>query len=465
MGDTRYPSGPERTRTLRHLRVFALVTTAFIAVLVMRGRIERWADDYVDARLASRIVTGILVVFGGRAVFELLGGVWRAARWATARRFEQMLDDPRRAAEVPPLEGQVKALKGQFLSGRPVLRWSLAVAAVVALLVAGRLIPDKGDTSDRWSITDWRVIAVAVVIGALLLVTAVVFARRWLRARRVERLSSEGVVATATNEARAVVSAPVAHHPNLSVSFGAPPPIDVPGSAQITTEQNLFGKTPWSILYLRLFDNESRLRSFLQAPWRECGYVHFMRAATSVSIAEIDAAKDGAAVFINSREWLEAELQGQPLEPLPTGHHELRDIGDGVIRVTDPLGSYPVRALLIHGTFWRDALDLLLDRVDVVVLDLSGYQRDNVGTGYELQRVIDRFPLERTALIVDASSDEVFLEAQVREAWTHMTARSPNAARDQRILMCRNSGNVAMASLLQRRLDGRDAASGVGQTA
>jgi len=463
VGDTRYPSGPERTRILYHLQAFLLLAAATIAVLAMRSRIQRWVLGY--DKVMSRIIDAVLVFLCMLALTQLVGGLWRASRWATARRYERLLQDPRRAAEVPPLESQVKVLKGQFLAGRPTLRRGLVVALVVALLVGAKLIPNTDDPTKQWSVTDWQVIATGGAIGAFLLVTAAYFVRRWLRARRVEHLSCEGEAEATTHEVPSAARPSVTRIPELSISFGAWPPVLVPRAAQVSKEQNLFGRTPWSILYLRLFDNEARLRSFLEAPWRECGYVHFMRAATSVSDAEIDAAKDGAAVFINSREWLEAELQGQPLEPMPAGHHELRKIGDGVIRVTDPLGSYPVRGLLIHGTFWRDALDLLLDRVDVVVLDLSGYQRDNVGTGYELQRVVDRFPLERAALIVDASSDEVFLEAQVREAWTHMTAGSPNATRDQRILMCRNSGNVAMASLLQHRLDARDAASGVGRKA
>jgi hypothetical protein len=141
------------------------------------------------------------------------------------------------------------------------------------------------------------------------------------------------------------------------------------------------------------------------------------------------------------------------MEPLSCGHHDLRNVGDGEIRVEDAAGSYPVRALLIHGSFWQATLDLLLDRVNVVVLDLSGYQRENVGTGFELQRVVDRFPFERIALIADEHSDEVFLEAQVREAWTHMAAGSPNAAHDASVVICRTSGDTALTSSLQDRLD------------
>ena len=52
---------------------------------------------------------------------------------------------------------------------------------------------------------------------------------------------------------------------------------------------------------------------------------------------------------------------------------------------------------MCHDAIWKRAVDVLLARVDVVVLDLSGYHREHVGTGYELQRVVDRFPIERVS--------------------------------------------------------------------
>ena len=41
----------------------------------------------------------------------------------------------------------------------------------------------------------------------------------------------------------------------------------------------------------------------------------------------------------------------------------------------------------------------------------------------------------------------------MREAWTHMAAGSPNAARDTSVVIYRTSGNTALASELQHRLD------------
>ncbi len=47
------------------------------------------------------------------------------------------------------------------------------------------------------------------------------------------------------------------------------------------------------------------------------------------------------------------------------------------------------------------------------MLDLSGYHREHVGTGYELQRVVDRFRSSGVLMLASRASDQRFLEAQV----------------------------------------------------
>ena len=51
---------------------------------------------------------------------------------------------------------------------------------------------------------------------------------------------------------------------------------------------------------------------------------------------------------------------------------------------------------------------MLLDWADLVVLDLSGFTPDNLGVRYELQRVIDKVPIERVILLADRRSDRNF---------------------------------------------------------
>ena len=191
---------------------------------------------------------------------------------------------------------------------------------------------------------------------------------------------------------------------------------------------------PLQILYLRLFDNVAGMTRFLNGRWRLVGYVHLLRSATQVDVDEFESAKDSdsmATLFISTPGQLEAALARRP-----TGRYD-EPRPDGVIDrwkwMTNPeRGRYPAQALLCHGTFWKTAVDLLLAHVDLVALDLSGYRPEHTGTRYELQRVVDRFPIDHVMLLAETTSDRHFLTAQVGAAWAQMAEGSPNTGSDRR---------------------------------
>ena len=100
-------------------------------------------------------------------------------------------------------------------------------------------------------------------------------------------------------------------------------------------------------------------------------------------------------------------------------------------------GTYPVRALLCHGSFWKQAIDLLLPRMDHVVLDLTGYRPERTGTRYEMQRLIDTYAIEDVSFLSDLRCDRAFLTAQINWAWRHMAAGSPNEGSGARTIVVR----------------------------
>jgi hypothetical protein len=277
-----------------------------------------------------------------------------------------------------------------------------------------------------------------ILWGALLFVFGLFLARRfrrWVVARRVERLSSDPAIAA--HPSFDLVEADVAARragsiPELEVCFDGEPvqfrrakPVRRDGSS--TNE-------PLRILYLRLFDNVAGTTRFLQGPWRRRGYIHLLRSATQVEADELEAAEESGSVrslFISSSDQLDAVLARQP-----TGRHEA-PMPDGLFKrwrwiTNSERGHFPVRALLCHGSFWKAAVDLLLARMDVVVLDLSGYRPQQAGTRYELQRIVDRYPIEQVMLLAEPASDERFLTAQVEAAWAQMADGSPNAGTGSR---------------------------------
>ena len=113
--------------------------------------------------------------------------------------------------------------------------------------------------------------------------------------------------------------------------------------------------------------------------------------------------------------------------PVPKGRYTFENIAPTKIRVRDKFGAYPARAVLCHGSFWQAAVTRLLAKMDLVALDLSGFTEANAGTRFELQRVLNSFPIERVVFLADVNTNVKFIETQLRLAWSQMPDGSPNA--------------------------------------
>lgn len=312
----------------------------------------------------------------------------------------------------------------------------LAAAGVVVMAAhlytknpwPARLRP-SGDIPDRS-----RLIAegVAVGIAVLALVAAFINARRWRIARVVERLSNDPAMRSLMPDTEQMLpSSNVARvsGPPLEVRFIKPRRLPRPrGLRRVTATSNVVGLPPMQIAYLRLFENQPRSRTFVQGAWREFGCITMLRSAATINPTEyrrIRRSKNLGGIFIDADSELMANLTAT-VAPLRKGWHTFRNVAPTTIRVRDRYGSYPPNAMLCHGAYWRRAVDFLLNRADAVVLDLSGLTPKNRGTLHELQRVIDRFPIERAVFLADQRSNRGFLESLIREAWALMEVTSPN---------------------------------------
>ena len=272
---------------------------------------------------------------------------------------------------------------------------------------------------------------VAAVLAVLLLAGAIINGRRWRLAHLVERLSRDPYLVRSMPGDSPTEYLPRAQLiPPLEVELLKPRRLPRPRPlGHVTNARNVTGGRPLSIAYLRLFENQPRTRTFIQGAWREFGYVHFLRSAASVTPSEFRQAKSKGnldRLFLISREQFLVKLAQSPL---PSAKHwrAFKDIGPSTIRVWDRYGSYSPKGYLCHGTIWKPAVDELLGYVDLVALDLSGFMPHNLGTGYELQRVVDRFPIERVVFLADAYSDRGFLRNQILNAWQNMADGSPNS--------------------------------------
>jgi hypothetical protein len=248
---------------------------------------------------------------------------------------------------------------------------------------------------------------------------------RWYVGAQVERLSN-----WSNADALSLPKRGLAQPPRQALNvrlYDAPRPRAIRGLGPVDESRNVVGRPPLHLLYLRLFENQPRARTFMQGAWREFGYVYLLRSAMSVTQAEIKRARSAglAALWVDSTPELSARIEQSLGKPISRGWRTFNDVSAYRIWARDRYGAYPVASLLCGGSYWRTAVDELLNRVDLVLLDLSGF-RANEGTGYELQRVIDCFPIERVCFLVDPNSNRKYLIRDVQLAWQRMAAGSPN---------------------------------------
>jgi hypothetical protein len=322
--------------------------------------------------------------------------------------------------------------------------------ALLALLFLSVVVAALAYRTSAWP-SAWRPkhhiptnvpLIVAAVAGFLALVALVVSVhngQRWHIARVIERMSRDPAMAPFLPDHESTPQANRASTiPPLEVRIVKARKLAKPRSKlrRVSVDQNVVGHRPLQIAYLRLFDNQPRMRTFIEGAWREFGYVYFLRPATSVTLSEYKWAKKSnnfAGLFISARDQLLPALERRAVQP--KGRYRFKAVGATTIKVKDKYGSYSVGALLCHGSYWKAAVDVLLDRVDLVALDLSGFRPENLGTQYELQRVVDRFPIERVVFLADPYSKTKFLDEQVRLAWSQMAAGSPNAVPEPKLAM------------------------------
>ena len=318
----------------------------------------------------------------------------------------------------------------------------LAATAVLIAWLAPEIIPVPG--ARRWLIGHVPrrpsspllpgFVGLFAVVSA---VAAVVNARRWRAQRAVAALLRDPAFATLWPPTSTAATGPVAYQiPAVTVRFDRPWPWQGAGRLQrVRRDTNVVGLAPMDIVYLRVFANEARERNFVRGAWREFGYVQLLRGAAAVPPATLRRWHRNGELrkaFISSGPQLSGALAGVAQEPLAPGPRRIDTIAGSSVPVYDRFGSFPERSLLVHGTYWQQALDTLLSGADLVVLDLSGYRRRNRGTGYELQRLVDTVPAERVLLLADPWSNKRFLRREIEQAWRQMAAGSPNAGSGHR---------------------------------
>lgn len=163
---------------------------------------------------------------------------------------------------------------------------------------------------------------------------------------------------------------------------------------------------PVRLLLLRTFGpgpRAERLFDALSRDWRRRGNVNLI-AAPDLAARTIDPGD--ILAFVGG------EFHGQ----------FVRDRGDLARRLAaldegrDPDGRFRVNDFFCFDDTWRPTLEALLDRVDLVLMDLRGVSRRNAGCLFEMQKLSERAKLAQALFVVADDEEEQLLRTTVRQA-------------------------------------------------
>jgi len=158
----------------------------------------------------------------------------------------------------------------------------------------------------------------------------------------------------------------------------------------------------------RLFENLSKI-------WLRAGPIHMI------------AGPDLVASTVAPTEFL-AFLSGRMRRLFISDEAGLTEDLGNLDVAYDPDGRYRVNQLFCSDDVWQAAMRALAARCDVILMDLRGLTAANQGCLYELEVLIRGVSLRRVHFAVDATTDQVFLEAAVASLWEQLPPDAPNRA-------------------------------------
>ena len=93
----------------------------------------------------------------------------------------------------------------------------------------------------------------------------------------------------------------------------------------------------------------------------------------------------------------------------------------------DADGRFRINDFFCHADTWQSVLSRLISRTNVVLMDLRNFTKDNAGCIFELETLLDKVPLRRLVLVVDATTDNNFLDQVLQDSCRNIRTGSPNA--------------------------------------
>ena len=173
---------------------------------------------------------------------------------------------------------------------------------------------------------------------------------------------------------------------------------------------------PHTLLLLRVYrlgKRSERLFDKLRRHWQPVGSIRMI------------AGPDLVTSTVEPHEFLEF-LSGRLARSFVTGGADLERRIAALDAAADPDGRYRINAFFCRTDTWQMTMQRLAATSDVVLMDLRSFAPANQGCLFELGQLLDIVALARLLLLVDTSTDRLFLEATLQQLWSRLSAGSPN---------------------------------------
>ena len=180
----------------------------------------------------------------------------------------------------------------------------------------------------------------------------------------------------------------------------------VPLVTRLNARMRRADKQPPTLLVLRVFQRDAQVQDLFDhvvERWRLSGNTVLI-AGTDLADRTLDA--DDLFTFLDGG--LGARFVRTPADVAP------RLAAFDLARDTD--ARFRINECYCHDTTWQDALNALVQRSDVVLMDLRSFQAHNAGCRYELGTLTHAPHLARVIVLTDGQTDREVAQAAVAGA-------------------------------------------------
>ena len=127
--------------------------------------------------------------------------------------------------------------------------------------------------------------------------------------------------------------------------------------------------------------------------------------------------------------WIPVLFIGKVWQMRHTSSRNLKAMNQRLILETNSLlrTHYPSIRLICYGNLWKPTMAHLVRWTDMILMDLRGFQKDNLGCKYELSYLLNNWSFDKTIFLTDSTTDASLFKSTILEIANCLEEASPNA--------------------------------------